>query len=78
MILTVKTFTNEKGDVKLTFEDALHVPDVSYNLVSISRMDALGYQILFGKGVAKFFSPTGTHFLTGHGSGGLYRLDEKP
>ncbi|KAJ3742280.1 hypothetical protein EV360DRAFT_26706, partial [Lentinula raphanica] len=45
-----KTFTNEKGDVVITFENALHVPDVSYNLVSISKMDALGYQILFGKG----------------------------
>ncbi|KAJ3758851.1 hypothetical protein EV360DRAFT_17662, partial [Lentinula raphanica] len=45
-----KTFENEDGKVVLTFEDALHTPDVSYNLVSISRMDKLGYQILFGKG----------------------------
>ncbi|KAJ3831688.1 hypothetical protein F5878DRAFT_497132, partial [Lentinula raphanica] len=45
-----KTFENEKGKVVLTFEDVLHTPDVSYNLVSISRMDRLGYQVLFGKG----------------------------
>ncbi|KAJ3779965.1 hypothetical protein GGU10DRAFT_229823, partial [Lentinula aff. detonsa] len=45
-----KTFKNETGDVVLTFKNALHVPDVSYNLISISKMDALGYQILFGKG----------------------------
>ncbi|KAJ3978856.1 hypothetical protein F5890DRAFT_1374439, partial [Lentinula detonsa] len=58
--------------IVITFENALHVPDVSYNLISISKMDALGYQILYGKGMAKFFSPSGTHFLTGYGSGGLY------
>ncbi|KAJ3817529.1 hypothetical protein F5880DRAFT_1449313, partial [Lentinula raphanica] len=46
----VKTFENDKGKVVLTFENALHTPDVSYNLVSISRMDKLGYQILFGNG----------------------------
>ncbi|KAJ3978771.1 hypothetical protein F5890DRAFT_1394961, partial [Lentinula detonsa] len=62
----------EGMDVALMFENALHVPDVSYNLVSISKLDALGYQVLFGKGIAKFFSPSGTHFLTGYGSDGLY------
>ncbi|KAJ3981326.1 hypothetical protein F5890DRAFT_1386820, partial [Lentinula detonsa] len=49
----VKTFENEKGKVVLTFENALHTPDVSYDLVSISRMDKLGYQVLFGKGIAR-------------------------
>ncbi|KAJ3817346.1 hypothetical protein F5880DRAFT_1452389, partial [Lentinula raphanica] len=58
--------------ITLTFENAFHSPDVSYNLVSISRMDRLGYQVLFGNGSAKFFSPKGVHFLTGHGSNGLY------
>ncbi|KAJ3964927.1 hypothetical protein EV361DRAFT_761558, partial [Lentinula raphanica] len=45
-----KMFENDEGKVVLTFENVLHTPDVSYNLVSISRMDQLGYQILFGKG----------------------------
>ncbi|KAJ3817097.1 hypothetical protein EV361DRAFT_759140, partial [Lentinula raphanica] len=58
--------------VVITFENALHAPDVSYDLVSISRMDELGYQVLFGNGVAKFFSPKGQHFLTGQGTNGLY------
>ncbi|KAJ3832319.1 hypothetical protein EV361DRAFT_777859, partial [Lentinula raphanica] len=58
--------------IVLTFANALHTPNVSYNLISISKMDALGYKILFGNGVAKFFSPAGTHFLMGCGSGGLY------
>ncbi|KAJ4000052.1 hypothetical protein F5050DRAFT_1709234 [Lentinula boryana] len=59
------------------FDDALHIPDVSYNLVSISKMDVLGYEVLFGRGIAKFFSPSGIHFLTGYGSEGLYQLNEK-
>ncbi|KAJ3816941.1 hypothetical protein F5880DRAFT_1439199, partial [Lentinula raphanica] len=46
----IKRFENEDGKVVLTFENAFHTPDVSYNLVSISRMDKLGYQILFGNG----------------------------
>ncbi|KAJ3966070.1 hypothetical protein EV361DRAFT_783451, partial [Lentinula raphanica] len=48
-----KTFKGPNGDVVLTFENAFHSPDVSYNLVSISKMDKLGYQVLFGNGEAK-------------------------
>ncbi|KAJ3816169.1 hypothetical protein F5878DRAFT_517173, partial [Lentinula raphanica] len=48
-----KVFEGPGGDVVLTFENAFHAPDVSYNLVSISRMDRLGYQVLFGNGSAK-------------------------
>ncbi|KAJ3742259.1 hypothetical protein EV361DRAFT_769838, partial [Lentinula raphanica] len=48
-----KTFEGPNGKVVLTFENAFHSPDVSYNLVSISKMDNLGYQVLFGKGEAK-------------------------
>ncbi|KAJ3831537.1 hypothetical protein F5878DRAFT_507175, partial [Lentinula raphanica] len=45
-----KSFKGEGGEVVITFENALHAPDVSYDLVSISRMDDIGYQVLFGKG----------------------------
>ncbi|KAJ3738075.1 hypothetical protein EV360DRAFT_25102, partial [Lentinula raphanica] len=45
-----KVFKGPHGDVVLTFESAFHTPDVSYNLVSISKMDKLGYQVLFGQG----------------------------
>ncbi|KAJ3993645.1 hypothetical protein F5050DRAFT_1556708, partial [Lentinula boryana] len=48
-----KIFEGTDGNVVLTFENALHSPDVSYNLVSISKMDKLGYQVLFGSGVAR-------------------------
>ncbi|KAJ3785264.1 hypothetical protein GGU10DRAFT_375939 [Lentinula aff. detonsa] len=72
-----KIFEGTDGNVVLTFENALHSPDVSYNLVSISKMDRLGYQVLFGSGVARFYSPGGKHFLTGYRSHGLYQLHEK-
>ncbi|KAJ3751955.1 hypothetical protein EV360DRAFT_12477, partial [Lentinula raphanica] len=45
-----KVFKGPDGDVVLTFDNALHTPDVSYNLISISKMDHLGYQVLFGNG----------------------------
>ena len=34
----------------LTFTDALHAPDVSANLISISRMDLNGWDVVFGNG----------------------------
>ncbi|KAJ3831794.1 hypothetical protein F5878DRAFT_516000, partial [Lentinula raphanica] len=45
-----KVLEGPNGAVTLTFENAFHSPDVSYNLVSVSRMDRLGYQVLFGNG----------------------------
>lgn len=64
-------------EVVIILENAFHSPNVSNDLISISRMDALGYFILFGNGCVKFYSPGGTHFLTGIGSHGLYELKNK-
>lgn len=61
----------------MTFENALHSPNIACDLISISQLDKKGYQVLFGNGVAKFFTPDGRHFLTGIGSGNLYRLTKK-
>lgn len=65
-------------EVVVILENAFHSPNVSNDLISISRMDALGYFVLFSNGCAKFYSPGSTHFLTGVGSQGLYELKEKP
>ncbi|GAW08486.1 retrovirus-related pol polyprotein from transposon tnt 1-94 [Lentinula edodes] len=71
-----KTVLEKGKSVVLIFEGALHCPSVTSDLISIAKLDDRGYQIHFGNGCAKFFSPGGTHFLTGIGSGGLYRLEE--
>ncbi|KAJ3788529.1 hypothetical protein GGU10DRAFT_346098 [Lentinula aff. detonsa] len=71
-----KTLYEGGKKLTLTFENALHAPDITSDLISVGRLDQLGYQILFGNGQARFFSPKGVHFLTGYGSGRLYRLIE--
>jgi hypothetical protein len=39
----------------LTFRDALHAPDVTANLISISRLDLAGWDIVFGGRKTRFF-----------------------
>jgi hypothetical protein len=72
-----KTFIHDGKEVIVTFENALHCPNIAYNLVSISEADKKGCKVIFGDGKAKFYSPKGIHFLTGIGTGGLYLLPEK-
>jgi hypothetical protein len=69
-----KIFTHEGHNVELIFENALHCPNITYDLVSISEIDKKGYRVEFGGGLAKFFSPDGVHFLTGTATDGLYLL----
>ncbi|KAJ3991903.1 hypothetical protein F5050DRAFT_1548372, partial [Lentinula boryana] len=58
--------------ITLTFENVLHAPNIMSDLISVGRLDQLGYQVLFGNGRMRFFSPRGVHFLTGYGTGRLY------
>ncbi|KAF8823454.1 hypothetical protein HHX47_DHR10000197 [Lentinula edodes] len=71
-----KTVMENGKIITLIFEGALHCPTISSDLISIARLDKLGYQVHFGNGCVKFYSPEGSHFLTGRGSNGLYKLDE--
>jgi hypothetical protein len=46
---------HENTEHTLKFTNALHVPDVTVNLISIGRMDLAGWEVLFGKQMARFF-----------------------
>ncbi|KAJ3741661.1 hypothetical protein EV360DRAFT_1420, partial [Lentinula raphanica] len=37
-------------EITLTFENALHAPNITSDLISVGRLDQLGYHILFGNG----------------------------
>ncbi|KAJ3765515.1 hypothetical protein FB446DRAFT_709401 [Lentinula raphanica] len=72
-----KAVIHDGKEVTLTFENAYHCPNILSNLISISRLDSLGYQVIFGGGQARFYSPKGEHFLTGVGGNGLYCIQQK-
>ncbi|KAJ3738758.1 hypothetical protein EV360DRAFT_14218, partial [Lentinula raphanica] len=48
-----KTLIEGDKEITLTFENALHAPRITSDLISVGRLDQLGYQILFGGGKAK-------------------------
>ncbi|KAJ7695304.1 hypothetical protein B0H16DRAFT_1351106, partial [Mycena metata] len=41
------TYMGEKKQLTL---NAIHTPDITFNLVSISKLDASGYSVEFGRG----------------------------
>lgn len=71
-----KTVVENGKAIILIFEGALHCPNISSDFISIARLNKLGYQAHFGNRCVKFYSPGGSHFLTGKGSNGLYKLEE--
>ena len=53
---TVQIKVIHKGlEQTLTFGNALHAPDVTANLISISRLDLAGWDTIFGGGKVRFF-----------------------
>ena len=42
------------GSSELVFENALHAPDLTSNLISINRFDQAGFNITFGGGCVHF------------------------
>jgi transposase InsO family protein len=77
-----------KGNVRLnttidgrTFnielKDVLHSPDLSNNLISISRLDDAGCAARFGSGKVTFEDPKGNVFAKGTKLGRLYLMDVK-
>ncbi len=64
---------HDQKEHKLTFKDSLHGPDVTANLISISRMDQMGWDIVFGKGQVRFFKDK-CEIFTGQLKNGLYLI----
>ena len=73
-----KSVTHNGKQVALTFENSLHTPTLQHNLVSIGRLDRVGYSATFGGGKVMFHDPKGHPFMSGHGRGTMYVLELKP
>jgi hypothetical protein len=56
----------------LTFHNALHAPDITANLLSISRMDLAGWNAVFGGGHVQFFNKDKVEVFGGILKNGLY------
>lgn len=64
---------------RVTFENAVHAPDLAANLVSISRLDADGVFVQVGNGSMVFLDQSGKPFMRGTStSGSLYELNLLP
>ncbi|KAJ3820311.1 hypothetical protein F5880DRAFT_1488205, partial [Lentinula raphanica] len=48
-----KVLFEGNNKIVLTFENALHAPTITSDLISVGRLDQLGYHILFGNGQAR-------------------------
>ena len=61
----------------MTFKNAIHVPQMAFTLISISRLDKAGYQITFKKGMCTILNQKGQTIATIPHSDGLYRVVAK-
>jgi hypothetical protein len=64
--------------ITLSFNDAMHTPDLSHNLISIGKLDKGGYFSVFGGGGVTFIGQDGHPFLQGQGVGTMYQVDIYP
>ena len=65
---------NGSKTTNMTFKDAVHAPDMAFTLISISRLDKSGYQVVFNKGMCKIMNPKGQVIATIPHADGLYRV----
>ena len=63
------------GGGKLLLKDTLYSPSMRRNLISVSQLESIGYDILFGKGRVKILL-NGKLVHTGVHNDGLYFLDD--
>jgi len=56
----------------LMFHDTLHAPDITANLLSISRMDRAGWSVEFSRGRVRFFNKDKIEVFGGILKNGLY------
>lgn len=69
-----KTFTYQ-GQKKEIVLDAIHTPDITANLISISKLDSKGYAVEFVNGKAMFKRRDGSPFMEAALSNGMYVLE---
>ena len=65
------TLYARSGTRNLTIKDVLICNDLNYNLLSVTKMENAGCQVIFGDGKVKFLK-NGTTFLEGEKQGNLY------
>ena len=70
-----KTFLGLNGQQNyITFNHALHTPNLAANFISISQIDAAGHKSTFGDGQVTIKDKEGRTILSGKGSHGMYLL----
>ena len=61
--------------INIAFENALHTPDLSHNLMSIGYLDKAGCYSVFGSGGVTFINKDNAPFIHGRGVGIMYEMD---
>lgn len=59
----------------LTFKDSIYAPNITSNLLSIGKMDLLGWKVLFGDKKARFFDPNMFEVFEATLKDGLYLVN---
>jgi len=62
----------------ITFEDALHIPELCSNLISISKLAEKGVKVEFDQHKARVRSVSGTIIMTAKQCGCLYAIETHP
>ena len=65
---------NGSKKTKVTFNNAIHAPEMAFTLISISRLDKAGYSVIFKKGMCTIKNKAGRVIATIPHSDGLYRV----
>ena len=65
---------NGSKKTKTIFKNAIHVPDMAFTLISISRLDKAGYSVTFNKGMCTIKNRNRHTIATIPHSDGLYRV----
>ncbi|KAF5371869.1 hypothetical protein D9615_009522 [Tricholomella constricta] len=73
-----KTVEHEGRIIQLTFENAIHAPDLTHNLISIGCISARGCTVTFTKDGASFIDPSGSPFMHGEAVGTMYKINFVP
>lgn len=74
---TVRLITaHEDENQVIRLDNTLHVPDLRNNLISVSKITDVGYQVVFDKSQVKILDKNKNPLVTGERIGDLYYLQE--